>query len=211
MPLLNRIVENQAALSSYKATQNEDEAVQLELLIEQTKPKNRFFEWHPLIATPFRYSPPHPQARFRPPYGRNVFYGTTHHETALYEHAYHFMKQRKHLAIETETGLRTLFTVKTHDKKATRINHLPEASQLLNPNDYTYSQDFILNHPHHDFIYYPSVRDPEHRENAAVLNIHHLDKKPLTEQTIKFFYDNRSQCLHWLDEKLAIEWNQVNL
>jgi len=70
---LFRIVQDQANLYSYRATQNEDRAAQLEALIESTKPTNSFSAWHPLIATPFRYSPPHPNARFCPHYGKNIF------------------------------------------------------------------------------------------------------------------------------------------
>lgn len=206
---LIRIVEHQATLSSYRATQNEDRAVQLELLIEITKPRNAYAAWHPLIATPFRYSPPHPQARFRPAYGKNVFYGSLLEETALYEHSFHFMKQRMHLNIETETGVRTLFFVDAENQSAYRIDKQPQYLKLLDKNDYIASHEFTNEHPDITFIVYPSCRDPKSRENAAVLDIKHLGKNPKWESPIKFFYDNKQQQITWLDYQLPIQWKEV--
>jgi hypothetical protein len=206
---LVRIVENQSTLSSYRATQNEERAVQLELLIEMTKPSNKYQMWHPLIATPFRYNPPHPQARFRPPYGKNVFYGALLEETALYEHAFHFMKQRLHLKIKTDTGIRTIFFVDADDTNATHIKNHPDCAKIVDKNDYTASQQFITANKETTFIVYPSCRDPKQRDNAAVFNIAHLAKNPKWESTIKFFYDNQLQQVSWLDYNFHIQWPQV--
>lgn len=207
---LTRIVEHQASLSSYRATQNEELAVQLELLIEATKPKNSYSNWHPLIATPFRYTPPHPQARFRPPYGKNVFYGSLIEETALYEHAFHFMKQRIHLNMGTETGVRTLFFVDADDKDAFHLSQHQYASSILDKNDYSSSHQFITENQHLSFILYPSCRDPKQRNNAAILDIHHLEKNPKWETAIKFFYDNSLQQITWIDYQLQIPWKEIN-
>ena len=204
-----RIVEHQADLSSYRATQNEERAVQLELLIEITKPKNIYIEWHPLIATPFRYNPPHPTARFRPPYGKNVFYGSLLEETALYEHAFHFMRQRKHLEITPETGVRTLFLVDADETQARKIRQEQDYPALIDKNDYAYSHQFIKKNPRATFLLYPSCRDPLQRENAAILDIQHLAKNPKWEASIKFFYDNKMAKLTWIDYQLQITWQQV--
>jgi len=206
---LVRIVEHQATLSSYRATQNEELALQLELLIEATKPKNIYADWHPLIATPFRYNPPHPQARFRPPYGKNVFYGSLLEETALYEHAFHFIKERKHLKIKTDTGVRTIFFVDTNRQHAIVIRNHPDCLTIMNKNDYFASHQFMLSNPHASAIIYPSCRDPKQRDNAAILDIALLNKNPKWESAIKFFYDNQKQEMSWLDYKLRIHWNQV--
>lgn len=207
---LTRIIEHQASLSSYRATQNEERALQLELLIEATKPKNGYVKWHPLIATPFRYSPPHLQARFRPPYGKNVFYGSFIEETALYEHAFHFMKQRMHLPTKTETGIRTLFFVNANNNDSVEIKNDINGSAILNKNDYSASHQFVASNPNASFIIYPSCRDPEKRNNAAVLNIKHLEKNPKWESSIKFFYDNAKNQITWLDYNLHIHWDQVS-
>lgn len=206
---LVRIVEHQATLSSYRATQNEERAVQLEFLIETTKPKNLYLGWHPLIATPFRYGPPHPKARFRPPYGKNVFYGSFIEETALYEHAFHFMKQRMHLNIETETGIRTIFFINANNDHATQIKNEINCEKITDKNDYSDSHQFVILNPKMTFIIYPSCRDPKQRDNAAVLNIEHLEKNPKWESSIKFFYDNAIKQMTWLDYQLHIKWVEV--
>lgn len=206
---LVRIIENQSALSSYRATQNEDRALQLELLIETTKPENKFQEWHPLIATPFRYSPPHPEARFRTPFGKNIFYGSFIEETALYEHAFHYMSQRRHLKIKSEIGIRTIFFVNSDEKNSVDIKNHPDYSAVMDKNNYAASHHFILSNPEVTYITYPSCRDPQQRNNAAILDINHLDKNPKWESTIKFFYDNKKQEISWLDYKLHILWNQI--
>ncbi len=207
---LVRIIENQSNLSSYRATQDENRALQLELLIEMTKQNDLNSKWHPLIATPFRYTPPHPQARFRPQYGKNVFYGSFIEETALYEHAFHFIKQRKHLAIKTDTGIRTVFFVEADEEKSIQIENEPYYTSIMDKNDYSASHQFVLKNPETTFIIYPSCRDPKKRNNAAVLDIKHLSKNPKWESTIKYFYDNKKKQMSWLDYKLHIQWKQVS-
>jgi hypothetical protein len=206
---LTRIIEHQAVLSSYRATQNEARALQLELLIETTKPKNLYAEWHPLIATPFRYTPPHPHARFRPAYGKNVFYGSFVEETALYEHAYHFIKERKHLKIKSDSGIRTIFFVSADENNAILLKNDMNCSRIMDKNDYSASHQFITSNPKAHFIIYPSCRDPKQRDNAAILDITCLDKKLTSESSIKFFYDNQKQQLTWIDYPLHIQWDEV--
>lgn len=208
---LVRVIENQANLFEYRATENEARAEQLTLLIESTKPKNSYMEqgWHPLIATPFRYSPPHPAARFRPPYGKNVFYGSSYEETALYEHAFHFMKQRKHLKIKSDEGIRTIFFVNAHAENAVRLRNEKDYLAIMDKNDYFASQQFIISNPHVTFIWYPSCRDPYQRDNAVVLDIKHLGKNIKWQSAIKFFYDNTKQKITWLDYRLSIQWEEV--
>lgn len=206
---LVRIVEHQATLFSYRATQNEEGALVLEQLIEVTKPQNFHTSWHPLIATPFRYNPPHPHARFRPSYGKNVFYGSLIEETALYEHAFHFMKQRLHLDIGTETGIRTIFFVDADSKNSTLIRDDINCSAIMDKLDYSASQQFVTTNPDKTFLIYPSCRDPQQRDNAAILNIRHLEKNPKWESSIKFFYDNQKKLISWLDYSLHIHWSEV--
>lgn len=208
---LARIVEDQSSLSSYRATQNEERANQLELLIEQTKPTNYYTNWHPLIATPFRYSPPHPEARFRPSYGKNVFYGALIEETALFEHAFYYIRERMNLQkLETDTGVRTIFFIDADESSSTHISDDPSCSVIMDKNDYTASHEFVNTNPKTTFIIYPSCRDPQQRDNAAVLDIKHLEKYPKWLSPIKFFYDNQKREINWLDYKLHISWDQVS-
>src|SRR5690348_15899593 len=77
---VHRVVEDQVKLTSYRATEDAEKAIQLEILIDLTKPPKRQIEWHELIYTPFRYNLPvlpRFQARFKPPYfQKNVFYAS---------------------------------------------------------------------------------------------------------------------------------------
>lgn len=204
-----RIIEDQSALSSYRATQNEERALQLELLIESTKPHNPYHKWHPLIATPFRYSPPHPEVRFRPRYGKNVFYSSLIEETALYEHAFHFIKERMHLKeLEIDTGFRTIFFVEANENDSINIRNHPDCFHIMNKNDYSASHQFIRSNPNATFIIYPSCRDPKNRDNAAILDINRLEKNLAWQSTIKFFYDNKKKEISWLDYYLHIQWDE---
>jgi hypothetical protein len=207
---LARIVEYQTPLFAYHVTQNEDRAKQLEWLIEYTKPKNLYGEWHPLIATPFRYNPPHHQpARFRQIYGKNVFYGSLIEETTLYEHAYHFMKQRIHLNIRTETGTRTIFFVNADNKNAIHVKNDKHFLLIIDKNNYSASHQFVAANPQATCILYPSCRDPKQRDNAAILDIKRLEKNPTWESSIKFFYDNNKKQMTWIDYQLHIQWTEV--
>lgn len=206
---LTRVIEDQTNLYSYRATENETLAQQLDLAIEITKPNLPYSEWHKLISTPFRYSPPLPNARFRPQYGKNVFYASVFEETALYEYSFHFMKERIHLNIETEMGARTIFFVDAHDDNSFHIQHESHFSSIIDKNNYLPSHQFIENNSHLTFIIYPSCRDPLHRDNAAIFDIHRLEKNPKWESSIKFFYDNKKNVISWLDYDLHIEWAQV--
>jgi hypothetical protein len=206
---LFRIVEDQAKLSSYRATQNEDEAVQLELAIELTKPKNYYHEWHDLIATPFRYSPPHKIGRFRAAFSKNVFYGSLSILTSYYEYAYHFIFERRHLKISPETGKRTLFSVHANPAGALHIHDHEHLDKLIHKSDYSYSHQFIETNPDTRFIIYPSCRDPNKGNNAAVLDINLLDKQIHHEASIKYFYDNEKQEIFWMDAGLHIGWREV--
>lgn len=209
---LARIVEHQASLSSYRATQNEERAAQLEFLIEATKPKNLYPEWHPLISSPFRYGPPPPgcEARFRPAYGKNVFYGALLEEIALYEHAYHFMKQRIHLDMETDSGLRTIFFVESNNNNSIHIINESNCDAIMRKDDYSASHVFVKKHPKALCIIYPSCRDPHHRDNAAILDISLLNKNIKWQSNIQYFYDNKKKIINWIDYGLHIHWNQVD-
>lgn len=205
-----RIVEHQASLSSYRATHDEEKAVQLELLIESTKPKNLYHEWHPLISTPFRYNPPHPNARFRAPFTkRNVLYGSLIEDTAFYEYAYNFMKQRVHLKSEPEPGIRTLFAVNANDSTALNLKNHQDCKKIMDKNNYLASHAFIEKNPGISFILYPSCRDPKHRDNAAILDITHLEKNLKRETSIKFFYDYQKKQLTWIDRNFKVHWKEV--
>ena len=215
---VHRVVEDQAKLTSYRATQDEEKAIQLEILIDLTKPPMPKLGWHDLVATPFRYDlpvMPQFQARFRPPYfSKNVFYSSGIIETALFEYSYHMMRQRIHLQVgkrrvKNETGIRTGFSVDADDSAAVGIHSLGNAAAILDKADYSASHTFVKSDPNINFIVYPSVRDPKHRDNMAIMNISFLSPKIKAERQLNFFYDYKKKKVTWIDEKLSIEWNQV--
>ena len=216
---VHRVIKDQAKLTSYRATQDVEKAIQLEILIDLTKPPMRQSGWHDLIATPFRYDLPvlpQFQARFRPPYfSKNIFYSSIVLETALYEYSYHMMRQRVHLQVgkrrvKNETGTRTGISVDADDSTAIRIHSLPNAAAILDKSDYSASHSFVLSNPNSNFIVYPSVRDPQHRDNMAIMQISHLSRQLRAERSLNFFYDYRKKAVTWIDKRLSIEWKQVS-
>jgi len=216
--LVYRVVEDQASLNSYRATQDEETAVQLEILIELTKPRRQFNEWHNLVATPFRYPLPvnSPyQARFRPPFfQKNVFYAAGILETSLYEYSYHFMRQRVHLMVKkkrkkNETGTRTGFSVNTDDTGFVDIRNHPNITAIMDKGDYTGSHQFIKDNAL-DYLIYPSARDPLHRDSIAIFDVHKIEKNPATEHVLNFFYDYGKKEVLWLREDLRVEWSVVS-
>jgi hypothetical protein len=213
-----RVVENQTDLISYKATQDDEKAIQLEILIELTKPPTLKLGWHDLFATPFRYNLPvmsKYQARFKPPFfNKNVFYCSGIIETALYEYSYHFMRQRNHLQkskrrVKNETGTRTGFSVEADDSKAIRLHLLNNLDGILHKTNLSDSHSYVLSNPTHEFIIYPSVRDPQHRDSMAIMNILHLSKTLKSERQLSFFYDYKKKTITWINERLAISWGMI--
>jgi hypothetical protein len=214
-----RVIENQSTLNSYRATQDIEKAIQLELLIEYTKPKNLYHEWHELISTPFRYPLPvssEHQARFKPPFSnRHVFYASSLIEVGLYEYSYHFMRQRLHLQkgkrkVKNESGTRTSFSVKANIANAVQLHDLPNLHEILNRHDYTESHKFIQANPEVSILIYPSVRDPKKRDNYAILDIDYLAKTIDSQLQLDFFYDYKKKSLYWGTFDLKIDWNQVD-
>ncbi len=79
---------------SYRATQNSGLGKQLDLMLEENDGRRS------LITGSFNRNLPLSKARFRPEYGRNVFYASFIEETALYEQAFYCMKECVHLSIQ---------------------------------------------------------------------------------------------------------------
>ena len=119
------------------------------------------------------------------------------------------MKQRIHLNLNTETGIRTIFFVDSNNNQAIDIRENTNISTIINKKDYVASHQYMISNPDISFIIYPSCRDPKQRDNAAILNILHLEKNPKWESAIKFFYDNTQKKITWLDYQLHIQWAEV--
>lgn len=80
-----RGVEAQHVVSTMKLVDSEAEQVELEQILEASKPRAPAV--HFLIETPFRYPSPH-ESRFRPAGERGIWYGAENIETACTELGY---------------------------------------------------------------------------------------------------------------------------
>lgn len=207
-----RIVENQSQLYGFRSTKSAKKAAYVDFLLEATKPQMPYQEWHRLIATPFRYPLPSPhQARFRPPYfQKNVLYCSQNLMTTLYEHAYHFMKERMHLEDVRESGQRTAFSLFIEDSAVTDIHEHPKIAAIMARDDYAASHEFIKARLEIRVICYPSCRDPKHGPNYAALDIMALGKEIGDERALSFYFDQAEQSVYWTDMGLKIFWNDVN-
>jgi hypothetical protein len=209
-----RIVESQSRLYAEQATSTYEKALYLESILEETKPKLPAKGWHPLIATPFRYplpvSPTY-QARFRPPFfPKNVLYASRELRTALYEHAYHFLRERVHLKGVRETGQRSAFALFITSSHITDLRQHEAIAQLMNRRDYTPSHAYIQAHPEAQALLYPSCRDPRRGDNFAVLDIHALAKHIGTQETLSYFFEPAHPSIVWMDYGLRITWKEVS-
>jgi hypothetical protein len=194
---------------SIRATGSSNKAAQLELLLNRTNPNP---SWHPYIAYSFKIPLPRPSGRFRPPFGRNVFYGSEIDKTALYESAYYIMKERGHLKIRSSVinAERTIFVVDADNRNAFDITSTANFNLLMDKNNYSASHQFVQSNNKIKYISYPSVRDPHKRYNAAILNINLLAKSIKSDEQIKFNYDGLKNEVLWIDYNLNINWSQVS-
>jgi len=209
-----RIVESQSRLYAEQATSSYEKALYLESILEDTKPKLPAKGWRPLIATPFRYPVPITpgyQARFRPPFfAKNVLYASRELRTTLYEHAYHFLRERIHLNGIRETGLRTAFTLFITSPRVTDLRKHKALPKIMDRRDYAASHAFIQTHPDSKVILYPSCRDPRHGDNFAVLDIHCLARHIGKQETLSFYFEPDSSSLVWMESGLRISWQEIS-
>lgn len=209
----HRIVENQSQLYGFRATKSAPKAAYVDSVLEATKPDLLHKEWHRLIATPFRYSlpcPPSRQARFRPAYfDRNILYCSLRSTTVLYEHAYHFLKERIHLTRSRDYGQRTAFTLFLNEEAVTDIHGHPDIKAIMDRQNYSASHAFIKTKADVKILSYPSCRDSERGPNYAALEITALGKDIGDERTLAFYFDQADQSVFWTDLGLKIYWNDV--
>lgn len=189
-----RVVEAQHLVSTIKITDTLAEQRVLEYLIEETKPPipHDCAKLHFLLATPFRYSATNPNAsRFRRSFAlAGVFYAAEHAETAMAETAFHrtlFYAESPDTPWPTNAGEYTAFAC------AFRSNHVSDIAtkpylddmRLYHLSDYSGSQTFAdaVRAAGLDVIKYSSVRDPEGRNNLALLSCKVFAKPEPVERT----------------------------
>jgi hypothetical protein len=200
--MLHRIVEDQASSSPTRTiTDTQEEYEFIEALIEGTKPEIEVTQHHYLIRTQFRYPLPVAAkyaARFRPPFfHRNVFYGCFEGITACYEAAFHWLRERIHVPNLSQTAEpRTHFETDFNDAFAINICGHRDVTQIMDKNDYSRSHRLIESNPNASSIIYPSCRDPQHRNCAAVLDVTTLGTQPQSMENLFFIYSSGAKsCL----------------
>lgn len=218
--ILNRIVELQAHTLIRKITDTQEEYEFIEGLIESQKPPPLPADHHYLIKTPFRYPlPVEPKyaARFRPPfYHRNCFYGAELYRTSAYEFAYHWLKQRVHVAkLSQEPQPRTHFQVDFSDGGCIDVRQYPDIKKIMDRRNYGPSHRFIDSNPDISSILYFSCRDPQQGNCVVTFEINTLGKTPLTERTLNFVYQaSQKKCFIQdpllIEPQLEIAWDEVS-
>jgi hypothetical protein len=191
-----RVVEAQNQISTTKLTDTAAEQHALELLIEETKPpvppECRHLNF--LLSTPFRYDAPYPRgSRFRKA-GRTlgVFYGSEDSHTAVAELCFHrllFFSESPDTKWPGDAGEFTAFAVDYAAPRSIDLTRAPFDSRSAiwtHVTRYDECQTLAEMAREGDIaiIKYPSVRDPLHRLNIAILSCGAFARtEPVTRQT----------------------------
>jgi RES domain-containing protein len=191
-----RVVEAQNQISTTKLTDTAAEQHALELLIEETKPpvppECRHLNF--LLSTPFRYDAPYPRgSRFRKA-GRTlgVFYGSEDSHTAVAELCFHrllFFSESPDTKWPGDAGEFTAFAVDYAAPRSIDLTRAPfdsRSAMWTHVTRYDECQTLAEMAREGDIaiIKYPSVRDPLHRLNIAILSCGAFARtEPVTRQT----------------------------
>ena len=196
-----RVVEAQHFISTMKLTDTLEEQAILENLIEETKPPvpPDCERLHFLLMTPFRYSRQNPWgSRFRRPNAEDgVFYAAEHPETAIAETVFHrlrFFADSPETPWPQNAAEYSAFSVEVSCERAIDLTvmSLGELADVLDPEDYSAGQALSdrARECGIELIRYPSVRDPAHRPNLAVLTPAAFAKpEPTGRQTWRIYLD----------------------
>jgi hypothetical protein len=218
-----RTVEDQSEYALQKVVPGGKEDLGLlEDYADEYKPNKKvvndanYLGYHYLIYTPFRYPPPIPPehaARFRPPHSlKNVFYGATDLNTSIIEHAFYFMRERRHLANPTGSGEQRLnFTVNFDANGMVDITGLPNIQAIMDRRDRSASNDYIKQNPCESLLY-PSARNPSGK-CVACFEIRKLARNPSSSQRLRFTYDKAQDRCEVKDENhqlTVVDWKSVS-
>jgi hypothetical protein len=176
------LVESQHQVSTMKLVDTLAEQDLLERVVEQSKPAvpEGCRHLHYLLATPFRYGAPYPRgSRFRRAgLTPGVFYGSREPFTAMAETAFHrllFFAESPLTPWPLNPGEFTAFAVEIRTRAALDLDRAPfDAARdaWTHVTDYEPCQRLaeIARDAAVEVILSPSARDPEHRQNVAVLS-----------------------------------------
>lgn len=185
-----------------KLTDSQEDQAILEDLIEETKPPvpPDCKRLHFLLYTPFRYSRQNPWgSRFRRPNAEaGVFYAAEHPETAIAETVFHrlrFFADSPETPWPQNAAEYSAFRVEVRSERAIDLTAYSarELTGILDPSDYTVGQKMseTAREAGIELIKYPSVRDPDHRANLAILAPAAFAKsEPTGRQTWRIYLDS---------------------
>ncbi|MFA6093237.1 MAG: RES family NAD+ phosphorylase [Elusimicrobiota bacterium] len=208
-----RVTQNQGDNAyAESVTSSSSRARELERVLESTKPAMPYKDWDILIATPFRYPLPIASefsARFRPAGTmRNVLYCSQEMETALYEFAYHFLRQRTHLKdldAGKDMGQRTAFCLSIKSGKIKDLSKHRECRKIMSRTDYAPSHAYILRNSGIKVLRYPSCRDPKARSNYAVFDIRSLGRSVSEPTYLHFIYRTNTQEVRFWSAGFSVD------
>lgn len=176
-----RVVEAQHKVSTAKLTDTVDEQTLLEDLIEESKPAlpPECRQLHFLLSTPFRYGAPYPRgSRFRKA-GRTagVFYAAEHVDTAIAELAFGrllFFADSPATKWPVNAGEFTAFATAYATPAEIDLTRAPfddQSTLWTDLTQYDACQELAEGAREHDIdaIRYASVRDPQRKQNLAIL------------------------------------------
>lgn len=177
-----------------------DDQALLEDILDETKPPvpEQCQGLHWLYMTPFRYGRYPKGSRFRRA-GRTpgVCYVSEHQDTAVIEMAFHlllFYADSPRTPFPKLPTEHTCFDVPIKAAKAIRLTRTPfskAANIWMHPSNYsdTQSLEELARAAEIDVISYASVRDPENKGNAAVLNcMAFANRGPTIQQTWRLWF-----------------------
>lgn len=189
-----RVVEGQHHVSTLALVDNIAEQERLEQLIEATKPilplECRGLNY--LLFTPFRYRPyPHGSRFRRAGLSLGVFYAAAQTETAMAESVFYrllFFAESPMTPWPANASEHTAFSVK-YGGKALDLTRPPLARQRarwMHPTNYAACQDLAekARAAEVEVLRFASVRDPQHRNNIALLTCRAFrSKAPIDRQS----------------------------
>jgi len=174
-----RIVEAQDILTTRKLVDSAEEQAILEEMIESTKPSlpKEYFNYHPLLYTPFRLPPLKYGSRFGQKFEQSLWYGSRQLNTAMAEKAFYqfsFLRASKAKYDDVKTLL-TAFSVQIKTVKGIKLTEPPFSKYtqtISSPINYKASQTLGRSMREADIqaFNYQSARDPQNGINIALFS-----------------------------------------
>lgn len=215
-----RVVQDQESYYKKITGLDYDEAVELNILLEKSKPllPSEHEEWDELIYTPFRYPLPvgvNFGSRFKAPMANyNLLYASTDKETSFAEAAHHMITERAHLAnIEDEVVSKTSFSFDLiNAEKINDVTKREDIKQIMS-DDYSHSYLYASKTISKvNGFKYPSARLVG-GVNYAIKEIKTLSKEVRQKESLAFKFNGSKRSVviaKYLGENL-FKYSQQNI